>query len=1342
MSPLRYMLFHVAVYMPLILAGTTHAQQPESEIPAALQPWKGWVLWDERDPNCPTPFNASDQHICFWASQLKLSAGPDKGSWELQVHVFEESWVPLPGNARFWPTDVRVNEQSMPVVEHDSQPSVKLPTGVHQLTGQFLWTSMPQKITLPKQVGILALVIDGQSVAVPSWDATGDVWLRREQPAAAEKDLLAVQVYRVLEDGIPLWLRTEIDVTISGKNREEQLGWILPEGWQLSFVGSPIPVAVDELGQMKAQVRAGNWKIRVDAFYNAPVEQIRFAPGIQPMQATELIGFRAKPEFRITELEGLQPIDVSQTTFPDAWRKLPVFQWNTATPFQLVEKMRGTGQQRPTGLDIVRQFWLDDNGQDITYVDHVSGQLQQSWRLDVAQGQELGAVRVDGQPQLITANPQSGVHGVEIRSRNPKLQAIGRIPAPSAWFATGWEANADSLQLTLSLPPGWRVFALFGADRVDGDWLTAWSLLDLFLLLIFSMAVFRLWGIPAGIIALLAFGLSYHEPGAPRLTWLFLLIPIALLRVVTQGQGKTLLAAWRNIAVALLLLNLLPFAAKQIQSAIYPQLESAGRNYASRSMFEWLGLAYESGTRIADYASESLPRGAEAGKRSSLSDVEANLALDPKARIQTGPAQPEWSGNQVVCSWSGPVSSTQQIVPILVSQPVYRGLTVVRLALLVLLFAIVLGMRWRKMALFRRPVAVAALLFASGFLTPAAWGQIPDQEMLNTLRERLLQADEAYPHAAEIASVDLSLRDSRLVLNLEIHAAIDVAVPLPGRLPDWSPLSVEVDGEADSVVCRRDDGYLWLSVSQGVHQVTVEGWLADAAEWDWTYLLAPHRVAIDAPGWNISGLRPDGVPESHILLTRELETSEGEASYDQRNFRAIAAVERRLEVGLQWKIHNTVNRLSEPGKAISIRVPLLPGESVLTANAVVEDDAIEVNLGANQQSVRWESELAASNQIQLTAAPAGQWIERWYLLTSPAWNANYAGLEPVYEADQQLLIPTWHPWPSESVTLSFRRPQAIDGPTVTVQSVMHETRLGARQRESKLQLKVESSLGNDFAITLDEQAFVSSLKLEGREIPVRREGALLIAPLPPGEQTLEATWTTAKTLPAMVSVEPLGLPVNGANVTTVLRVPENRWVLWADGPLRGPAVRFWTIIASALLAALALGSLSLSPLSRLQWVLLALGLTQVHVAAALLVVGWLFLVAWRAKQEPAHMGQAFFNLTQLLIVLLTVIVLGIFIVVVGQGLLGNPRMFILGNGSSQTYLKWYQPLTETTLPQPYILSISVWFYRLLMLFWALWLATALLRWLQNGWTAFSHGGCWKRPTAADNPPIVEATQVE
>ena len=535
-----------------------------------------------------------------------------------------------------------------------------------------------------------------------------------------------------------------------------------------------------------------------------------------------------------------------------------------------------------------------------------------------------------------------------------------------------------------------------------------------------------------------------------------------------------------NVAVALLLLNLIPFAAKQIQSAIYPQLETAGRNYAPRSMFEFWGFTYRASQRMANYSVIQAPSGRDKVSRlGAASDRPVNLALDPGA-TQTGPARPEWGGNLVNCSWSGPVASTQQIVPILISRPIYRGLTVIRLGLLLLLFAIVMGMRRPWLSLAKRRSAVATTLLMVAGLTPqVGFSQIPDQELLNQLRERLLQPDEAYPHAVEISTVDLTLRDNRITIVAEVHAAIDAAFPLPGLLPDWSPLSVQVDGEGEAVVCRRDDGYLWVSVSEGVHQITVEGWLADATEWDWTFLLAPHRVSVDAPGWNVTGLRPEGVPGNQLLFTRELPTSEGEATYDQKNFRAVAAVDRRLEVGLKWKIQTTVNRLSQPGKAVSLRVPLLPGESVLSAGATVVQDAIEVNLGANQQSTSWESELAAANQIRLDASPAGQWVERWYLLTSSAWNASYAGLEPVYEPNEAMLIPVWHPWPSESVTLDFSRPQAVEGQTVTVQSVQHNTQLGARQRESQLKLIVESSLGNDFPIELAEEAFVSSLETGG-----------------------------------------------------------------------------------------------------------------------------------------------------------------------------------------------------------------------------------------------------------------------
>ena len=198
------------------------------------------------------------------------------------------------------------------------------------------------------------------------------------------------------------------------------------------------------------------------------------------------------------------------------------------------------GDQKPAGLTIAREWWLDENGGGLTFRDRITGAMQQIWRLDAAAGQDLGSVRSGGQGQLITRNPQNDAPGVEIRTRNLNLEATGRMARANELPATGWRSDADALNVTLNLPPGWRLFALFGADWVRGDWLTAWTLLDLFLLLIFSLAVFRLWGVGAGLLAFVAFGLAYHEPGAPRYLWLILLVPLALQRVVpTVGGGAS-----------------------------------------------------------------------------------------------------------------------------------------------------------------------------------------------------------------------------------------------------------------------------------------------------------------------------------------------------------------------------------------------------------------------------------------------------------------------------------------------------------------------------------------------------------------------------------------------------------------------------------------------------------------------------------------------------------------------------------------------------------------------------------------------------------------------------------
>ncbi len=102
-----------------------------------------------------------------------------------------------------------------------------------------------------------------------------------------------------------------------------------------------------------------------------------------------------------------------------------------------------------------------------------------------------------------------------------------------------------------------------------------------------------------------------------------------------------------------------------------------------------------------------------------------------------------------------------------------------------------------------------------------------------------------------------------------------------------------------------------------------------------------------------------------------------------------------------------------------------------------------------------------------------------------------------------------------------------------------------------------------------------------------------------------------------------------------------------------------------------------------------------------------------------------YNLLQVGLVGCTVAALGIFIAIVAAGLLGSPEMFIIGNDSTSTLLGWYKASSDGLLPQPGCVSISIWWYRLLMLLWALWLAASLIRWLRWGWEQFGKGGFFR-----------------
>jgi hypothetical protein len=91
---------------------------------------------------------------------------------------------------------------------------------------------------------------------------------------------------------------------------------------------------------------------------------------------------------------------------------------------------------------------------------------------------------------------------------------------------------------------------------------------------------------------------------------------------------------------------------------------------------------------------------------------------------------------------------------------------------------------------------------------------------------------------------------------------------------------------------------------------------------------------------------------------------------------------------------------------------------------------------------------------------------------------------------------------------------------------------------------------------------------------------------------------------------------------------------------------------------------------------------------------------------------------------------------VENGLLGIPDMQIAGNQSTSRMLNWTQDRIDGLMPAPWVISLPEWVFHILMLFWSLWLAFSLLRWLKWGWQCFSQGGAWKKsePRRKKEPP--------
>ena len=754
-------------------------------------------------------------------------------------------------------------------------------------------------------------------------------------------------------------------------------------------------------------------------------------------------------------------------------------------------------------------------------------------------------------------------------------------------------------------------------------------------------------------------------------------------------------------------------------------------------------------------ASETYGAEAMRGVVNVIADPQGVSRYQPGALVQTGPGLPDWAWSRHLLGFSGPIAAGQTY-SLVIAGPWLVGLWRVASVAFVLALAWLLvrpalplgrGNDRRGPTDGGRPAAVGAtaihataggaavagfavLLGALAVALPRPGvaqtaDAFPPVQLLDELRTRLTTPAPCHPSCAELTDASVALANDNLTLVLELAMQDAVAVPIPGQAQGWRPEQIAIDGASRRLLYRDPGGRSWIRLEAGVHRVRLSGPLPAGDSLSLPFPLAPRRIEVEAPGWDIAGVSEARLPSGTLELVRQRQAEDGDGEIRATAFPPYVQVTRTIQYGIDWTATTTVQRIAPRDGAFTLAVALLPEESVVTQDIEVEDGMATVAFAVGQAAVSWQSRIPTGTAMTLTAADAAPWSERWVFNVGHEWHAEFDGLPltGIRPSGNLTLFAEYLPRPGETLNVALTRPEPVSGDTIAIDDVRYSRTLGARESLSAIDFVYRSTRAVEHPITLPEGSELAQVSVDGVPMPLRLDGRMLSLPVSPGEHRVSLAWRAAAGAGLRSNLPLVDLGAGASNLTMELSLPADRWVLFTFGPTLGPAVLYWAELAVFVLAAFVLGGIAMSPLRTHEWLLLGLGLSTFSWPVLFAFAAWAFLMSWRSRRAPA-VHPWLFNAAQILLALLTLGMLAALIGSIMNGLLGSPIMHILtpvGSGG----LSWFLDRTDAITPATGVISVSLWFYKAAMLAWALWLSFAMLRWLRFAWTSIAFDGLWR-----------------
>ncbi len=1332
-----------------------------AHVPSELKSWVPWVTHGEKHLECPVAYNNGQTHFCLLSEDLNLNLNDRGGRFRVDVKAYHRTQLLLPHSEKGWPQSLQVDNRPFPVTEIQGKPYAVLEKGDWSLSGLLAWESLPHSLVIDTRIPALNLKVNGKTVAEPNRKQHGKLWLSEPRQKRESEDQVFMNVFRLWKDGNPVELTTEIQVSVSGKVQNWKLPIPMPESFYLTAIHTGLPYQQNG-DELNFQLRPGEWVITLKGLSAKHLTSVTWPEMDPPWPGQEILSFISEPSIRQVELKGLQSMDPSQLPIPEGWTRYPCYLLDRE--MELVERMRGASVSNIPDVYLQRHIWLDFDGEGYSFSDTLNGDLPRATFFSLSDPFKMGSSKVDGKNVLITTNSHEE-SGVEVRKKSFRMTMESRIEDKQFTLpATGWNTTIKQTKGTLNLPPGWLLFHASGPLDFYSTWLKKWNLYDFFILLLLCFTFGKLWSRKTGLLAAVCLFLCFQEPDIPPFFWVTLAILTALAVYLPHGKMRSLVKWLRTLNLVVLVFVVFAFSASHLRYGLYPHLEPTsygGSSYYSMPktgpvtnanvMTEELASLEEDA--LAQQEQAALPQKSQKLNLISRSkQVKKIRKIDSSEAVQTGFGLPDWpKSSQLGFSSSSPISSSQTIRLWLLSPRMKLIFVIVQIVLLASLLWKLWNQPERKKNASRKSeqgtvdpqfstsavstvVVFLGLLFWGG----SGYGQFPSQDLLNQLKERVLEQPDCLPYCSQVQSLEMNLSDSDIRISLMVHSDADVTVPLPGAFNEWSPESVQRGGE-DVPLFLSSDGFLWAAVRKGLNPFSLTGKIAPGSSFSISFPLKVHNLRIKASGWTYE--TPESSENKSFVRFYRIHSEENASAMQSEDQLApFFSVNRLVEMDQKWTARTMITRRGDSNVSLLLEIPLLSGEAVTTRGVQVKDQVALVQFPGHLRSVQWDSALIIQEQMKLQAMTQNWFSETWTFVPSRLWQIQYEGIAPVAYFDSKgTWAPSWRPWPGESIVISSLRPSASPGRTSTVDRATLEVQLGKTLRECELSVHLNSSKGMTKELTLPQGVRVSEVQVDSKPIPFKPEKNTVEIPLNPGDHNIQIAWEESAKLGMLYSSPVVDLGEPSLNNRVIVQVPRNRWVFWVNGPSQGPVLLFWSHVLFFLLVSFFLAKIPWIPLKFHQWFLLSLGLDQVHIGVAFFIYFWIMVLAFKGHRESATKAWSH-NLGQIGLGFLTFVAVIWFFESIRHGLLGSPEMGITGNGSYQYYLAWY--LERPELPVTGIYSLPLWIYRAVMLIWALWLARFLTVKAHWAWSCFEKGTLWRKGRLKLDQPMQRRQSVQ